>query len=88
MSKMREAFEKWAKTEGLDLSPHCSGNGYDDERTALAFRGYQAAIAAAKEGGAQAWIEHHKGGDNLNWEQWDHPNKPATPLYKLPEDAP
>lgn len=31
-----------------------------------------------------AWIEHHKGGDNLNWERVDHPYAKATPLYKLP----
>ena len=26
-----------------------------------------------------AWIEHHKGGDNL---VWDKSNLPCTPLYK------
>lgn len=31
-----------------------------------------------------AWIEHHKGGDNLNWERVDHPYAKATPLYTAP----
>jgi len=31
-----------------------------------------------------AWIEHHKGGDNLNWERVDHPYAKATPLYAAP----
>lgn len=29
-----------------------------------------------------AWIEHHKGGDNLTWDRIDHPNAKATPLYR------
>ena len=37
-----------------------------------------------------AWIEHHKGGDNLNWERVDHAYAKATPLFRaLPiESAP
>ena len=31
-----------------------------------------------------AWIEHHKGGDNLNWEEVNHPYAKATPLYAHP----
>ena len=31
-----------------------------------------------------AWIEHHKGGDNLNWEEVNHPYAKATPLYTTP----
>ena len=31
-----------------------------------------------------AWIEHHKGGDNLNWEEVNHPYAKATPLYTHP----
>ena len=31
-----------------------------------------------------AWIEHHKGGDNLNWEEVNHPYAKATPLYIHP----
>ena len=34
-----------------------------------------------------AWIEHHKGGDNLRWEPIDHPYAKATPLYRTPESA-
>ena len=30
-----------------------------------------------------AWLEHHKGGDNLNWERVDHPYAKATPLYSI-----
>ena len=30
-----------------------------------------------------AWLEHHKGGDNLNWEQVDHPYAKADALVKL-----
>lgn len=29
-----------------------------------------------------AWIEHHKAGDNLNWDRVDHPYAKATPLYR------
>lgn len=32
-----------------------------------------------------AWIEHHKGGDNLNWEEVNHPYAKATPLYTSPQ---
>lgn len=28
-----------------------------------------------------AWIEHHKAGDNLNWERVDHSYAKATPMY-------
>lgn len=28
-----------------------------------------------------AWIEHHKAGDNLNWEEVSHSYAKATPLY-------
>ena len=33
---------------------------------------------------AVAWIEHHKAGDNLNWEEVNHPYAKATPLYTHP----
>ncbi len=36
---------------------------------------------AAQPTGASAWIEHHKGGDNLNWDRVDHPYAKATPLF-------
>ena len=31
-----------------------------------------------------AWVEHHKGGDNLNWEPVNHAYAKATPLYAHP----
>ena len=31
-----------------------------------------------------AWIEHHKGGDNL---EWDNPGGKCTPLYTTPPAA-
>ena len=30
-----------------------------------------------------AWIEHHKAGQNLNWEEVNHNYSKATPLYDL-----
>jgi oligoribonuclease NrnB/cAMP/cGMP phosphodiesterase (DHH superfamily) len=38
--------------------------------------------AALQRGEPVAWIEHHKAGDNLNWDQVDHSYAKATPLYK------
>lgn len=35
-------------------------------------------------GKAVAYIEHHKGGDNLQWDRIDHPYAKATPLYTHP----
>jgi hypothetical protein len=32
-----------------------------------------------------AWIEHHKGGDNL---EWDNPGGKCTPLYTTPPAQP
>ena len=50
------------------------------------------AITAIKERLAQpteqepvAWIEHHKGGDNL---EWDNPGGKCTPLYTTPPAQP
>jgi hypothetical protein len=31
----------------------------------------------------RAFIEHHKGGDNLTWERVDHPYAKASPLTTL-----
>lgn len=44
-----------------------------------------AAVEEAKSAGPAepvAYIEHHKGGDNLTWDRIDHPYAKATPLYK------
>jgi hypothetical protein len=46
-----------------------------------------AAPAAAGMPQPVAWIEHHKGGDNLSWETVDHPYAKATPLYTTPATA-
>jgi hypothetical protein len=40
------------------------------------------ALAAQQE--PVAWIEHHKGGDNL---EWDNPGGKCTPLYTTPPAA-
>ena len=42
------------------------------------------AIAEAEKQEPVAWIEHHKGGDNLNWEEVNHPYAKSTPLYTHP----
>ena len=41
--------------------------------------------AKQEQGEPVAWIEHHKGGDNLNWEEVNHPYAKATPLYTTPQ---
>jgi hypothetical protein len=43
------------------------------------------AIEQADKQEPVAWIEHHKGGDNLNWEEVNHPYAKATPLYTHPQ---
>jgi oligoribonuclease NrnB/cAMP/cGMP phosphodiesterase (DHH superfamily) len=43
------------------------------------------ALAKQEQGEPVAWIEHHKGGDNLNWEEVNHPYAKATPLYTTPQ---
>ena len=45
------------------------------------------AALAEPESQPVAWIEHHKGGDNLNWEPVNHPYAKATPLYAQPKAA-
>lgn len=42
------------------------------------------AIAELESQEPVAWIEHHKGGDNLNWEEVNHPYAKSTPLYTHP----
>jgi hypothetical protein len=41
-------------------------------------------FAPSAEVAPAAWIEHHKGGDNL---VWDDPGGDRTPLYKAPQSA-
>lgn len=75
MSKMREAFEDWKR-----LSPE------DENACQFSFEaGYQAAIAAIREGGPVA---------RFNWNEakfeWLTPYRYSehhlTPLYRIPED--
>ena len=49
----------------------------DAIRQALSSRGERKDVPIE---GPVAWIEHHKGGDNLCW---DNPGIPSTPLYML-----
>jgi len=42
---------------------------------------------AALDAEPVAWIEHHKGGDNLNWERVDHEYAKATPLIAAPKEV-
>jgi hypothetical protein len=44
--------------------------------------GFRELAPAEVAEGAVAWIEHHKAGDNLNWDRVDHPYAKATPLYR------
>lgn len=59
MSKMRESFEKHCKTYAQPLNTHRSGDDYGNGETAIAWNdfkaGYQAAIAAIREGGPVAF---------------------------------
>ena len=74
MSKMQEAFEKWFLSLGYQQLP--------SSKTSFE-AGYQAVLAAVKEGGEVAWqsserpypLKYIK--ESSNW----------TPLYKLPEDV-
>jgi hypothetical protein len=42
------------------------------------------AIEQAEKQEPVAYIEHHKGGDNLRWEEVNHEYAKATPLYTAP----
>lgn len=79
MSKMREAFERWfyASKYAQVILP-------TESNKQIAWDGYQAAIAAVKEGGPVAWMLH-------DGEIWSTPVCPykderGTGLYKLPDD--
>jgi hypothetical protein len=58
------------------LRVNTSLDAYDVGRAITSLR---QAIAEAEKQEPVAWIEHHKGGDNL---VWDEPNK-GTPLYTI-----
>jgi hypothetical protein len=55
------------------------------EQICEAITSLRKAIAEAEKQEPVAWIEHHKGGDNLNWEEVNHPYAKATPLYTHPQ---
>ena len=80
---MRERFEKsWGILPG---EVEILQNGeYANFRLEMAWRGYQQGQRDLIEslGDPVAYIQHHKGGDNL---EWDNPGGSQTPLYKLPE---
>lgn len=95
MSKMREAFEKHATTFTPPLVLARSVDDYIDGETAIAWHdfkaGYQAAIAAVKEGGAAAWVmtadQYRRPPEiYLTEPMFVPPICTVTPLYKLPED--
>jgi hypothetical protein len=64
-----------------DHTGKCSIIGSDEDR-AIVDRALQALAAPVQE--PVAWIEHHKGGDNL---EWDNPGGKCTPLYTTPPAA-
>lgn len=53
---------------------------YHDEKAKRVQLERELAEAEARKEAPFAYIEHHKGGDNLVWEQT---NLPCTPLYKI-----
>jgi hypothetical protein len=69
-------LDRWheSRSVGIAFMP-------DDWRTVIA------ALRASQSEADQpaAWIEHHKGGDNL---VWDQTNLSCTPLYKRPGRSP
>jgi len=85
---MREAFEKWARSEDLAIQ-HSSTNAkqYSSSMTQFAWMGYAAAIEAVKAGGATAYQSHS---GTLAYDVKAFPpsqrTQPIVPLYKLPEE--
>jgi hypothetical protein len=63
--------------------------GFEDGISAFiglaTFKRFEALVRAdAIAGEPVAWIEHHKGGDNL---EWDNPGGKCTPLYTTPPNV-
>jgi hypothetical protein len=58
---------------------------HDEELVNKAIKALEEALAKQEQGEPVAWVEHHKGGDNLNWEEVNHPYAKATPLYTTPQ---
>jgi hypothetical protein len=44
----------------------------------------QKELDSAKKQEPVAWIEHHKGGDNLSWDEIEHSYAKPSPLYTKP----
>ena len=69
---------------------HCYRHGHEwrdfvgDKAIHALFDLALAELAHEQAGEPAAWIEHHKGGDNLTWTRLDHPYAKATPLYAAP----
>lgn len=87
MDKMREAFEKWAKEKGGYPTRLGDDGQYSDADTYHAWIGYQAAIAAVREGGPVAQFNWNRG--EFEWlTPYKYELHHMKPLYKLPEDMP
>ena len=79
----REAFEAFAQNCPMGkYSIARRGDGYDSSHTQLMWDAWQA--RAQVQGEPFAWVEHHKGGDNL---VWDEPGGRKSPLYTAPQPA-
>ena len=73
--KQARALDKMAENArelGLDYEPVLDVSLIDEGKTAAPVQ-------------PVAWIEHHKGGDNLEWE---NPGGKCTPLYTTPPAQP
>lgn len=51
------------------------------------YAGYKAAVADIASGKPVAWIEHHKGGDNLVWERTSERCTPLTYAASAPDSV-
>jgi hypothetical protein len=70
--------------QGLDEEKHhCEWTLLQDRKRLHAMLAAPAAQPAPVQ--PVAWIEHHKGGDNL---EWDNPGGKCTPLYTTPPARP
>lgn len=77
----REAFEAFAQNCPMGkYSITRRGDDYDSSHTQLMWDAWQA--RAQVQGEPFAWVEHHKGGDNL---VWDEPGGRKSPLYTTPQ---
>ena len=81
MSKLADEIEDARRTASRNSLAFLLLDKVDEIVEALRAAEQPSRDAALEEVPA-AWIEHHKGGDNLNWESVDHPYAKATPLYR------